>query len=379
MKPNIKLVWAITVVTGAIFLFNSCKKTDHSVNNKEAEDTRARAIKGTIERYGRVTAPIIIPFHQEASFISYVDHNGNTIQFGGGSNRTDAICGQYTCATTQDPNDLYVTAYIDHFKWFYTCGGGHDLTAVWKVSTPYTLLAQDPNNSNNYSYGNIRIKNSGGTVLVTSGNFGNGNLQITSQGTDPNCSANTLYLVTFKWDNVSDSYFPDNYVEAQFTIYNNCTITNYNLVVGWTGGPPGVSSFYDIFTHPCDRTDQAFINPETGQNNCATIAGAYVLCTPPTGFTPIDLHQAEYRAVNNSSSNEWVDQTSTVYRGIVAATGLPATTLNPYTDVLYLLNMTPNTGKWLVRYRNIYSTTCVSFGAPPQTWSGNWIQELWDL
>ena len=380
MKPYIlKFVWAIIFVAGAVIIFNGCKKTDHSANNKEAEDTRAKAIKATIERYGHVTAPIIFQPRQPASTISYKDANGNLIMYGGSQyGRTAATCGQYTCNTTSDPNDLYTEFTLEYIKWYYSCGVGHDLTAIWKVSVPYTLQLQS---GSNYSYGNIRIK-SGGTVILTSGNLGQGNMAITNLGSDPNCSANTLYDVRYTWDNVADTYFPDNSIEASFTIYNDCAITNNNTIVGYTFGATYTNQ-NDIFTHPCDRTDQAWINPNTGYNNCTTIVGAYVSCTPPFGFIGTTQHQVEYRAVDNNSSDIWDDQTSSVKLGIVSGSGNPGTpsaTMYSCCDVLDLRDMLPNSGKWLVRYRNIYSTVCTFIsGTPPQNWGGNYVTELWNL
>ena len=387
MKPYIlKFEWAIIFVAGAVIIFNGCKKTDHSVNNKETEDTKAKAIQATIERYGRVTAPIIFQPRQPASTISYKDVNGNLIMYGGTQhNRTEGICGQYTCNTTSDPNDLYTDFTLEYIKWFYTCGnnstGQHDLTAIWKVSVPYTLLLQS---GSNYSYGNIRIL-SGGSVILTSGNLGQNNMEITNLGTDPNCSANTLYDVRYTWLDVADTYFPDNSIEASFTIYNDCAITNNNTIVGYTFGATYTNQT-DVFTHPCDRTDQAWVNPNTGPNNQATILGAYNICTPPSGFTGTSNHQVEYRLVDHSTSLLWDDQSSTVYWGSTTGSSYsPVPTMNSLTGILFLYYMTPNSGDWLVRYRNIHSGCTPGSYSNNSNWDDintgfrNWVTEYWPL
>ncbi|MBK6937857.1 MAG: hypothetical protein IPH18_13940 [Chitinophagaceae bacterium] len=311
--------------------------------------------------------------------------------FNNGTNGIEAVCGQYNCSTAPTANDLFVSYTLQYVRWYYTCGTGHDLTATWRISVPYSLLLQDPN-GDDYSFGRIRIRN-GGTTLVTSSLLGQNNLLIVNNGTDPNCSSNTLYTVTYTWHDVSDSYFPDNYIQCSLTIYNNCSVTGNINAVGYTDGCPGPSSMGDVFTHPCDRVDQAFVNPNNGPNNCATIAGAYVVCTPPSGFTGTDEHQVEYRPVTNTSSDLWENQENDPYNqnysevqlGKIPGTGDPGTssrTLNSYTDVLYLREMTPNSGKWIVRYRNIYNSGCSNIYTappPPQTWGGNWHQEIWNL
>ncbi len=166
------------------------------------------------------------------------------------------------------------------------------------------------------------------------------------------------------------------------TVYNNCNITSNNNIIGWTAGPPFTSSFQDVFTHPCDRTDQAYVVPNSGLNNCATVVGAYVICTPPSGFTGTTSHQVEYRAINSISGDLWDDQSSTVYNGVVSGSGTPGTTvatLAACCDVIDLRNMLPSSGDWIVRYRNIYSTSCQQISGTGSTWTGVWHQEIWNL
>lgn len=385
MKPYIiKIPIAILFISIFALLINSCKKIENGANKNEAADYKAKVIQATIERYGRITAPIIFQPRQPASTISYKDANGNLILYGGiQQNRTAAVCGRYDCNSAPNASDLYVTYTLEYVKWYYKCGTGHDMTAIWKVSAPYTLLLQDPNNPNNYSYGNIRIK-SGSTVLITSGNLG---MQITSLGADPNCSANTLYSVTYKWSNVADTYFPNNSIECSFTIYNNCPITNYNTTVGYTFGATYTNQT-DVFTHPCDRTDQAFVNPPSGSQTYATVAGAYSFCTPPSGFTGTTDHQVEYRAVTHATSILWDDQTSTPHGGVLPGTTTPEVpVITSCCGFLNFLQMTLHSGKWLVRYRNRHSGCTPNAPNPPPI-GGNWdnasgnnnyVTEYWNL
>jgi hypothetical protein len=385
MKIKItKLLAALLLLTAIGFTINGCKKTDTAVNNTEAENAKAKAIQATIERYGRITAPVIYQPNKPAASISYLDKDGRLILLSGANNFTDATCGQYTCGTAPTAADLYVTSTLQYVKWYYKCGTGHDLTAIWDVSTPYSLLTQDPNNSSNYSYGNVRILNGGGTVLATSSNLGNGNLTIVNTGADPNCSSNTLYRVTYTWQNISATYFPGNYVECSFTIYNNCALTSNNTVVGYTTGVP-YTNVYDVFTVPCDRTDQAFVNPNTGPNSEATIAGAYSICSPPSGFTGTTDHQIEYRLRTNGSSNLWDDQSSTVYWGSTGSSATPtASTMNSSAGLLYLHYMTPSSGTWLVRYRNRHSGCTPTISGTNDNWNNtsgnnNYVTEVWPL
>ncbi len=369
-----------------LLVLNSCKKTlnqPEEILNADAE--RAKIIEAIRERYGNITAPIIMPVNKRAAAISYTDNNGVSHRIGSDI-QTDATCGQYDCSTAPSASDLYVNYTLLYAKWYYTCGTGHDLTATWRISVPYTLLLQDPNSSD-YSFGNIRIRN-GGTVLATSGDLGNGNLEIINLGTDPGCSSNTVYTVTYTWQNISETYFPGNAVDASLTIYNDCVKTNYINIVTWVNGPPYSTSFEDVFSHPCNRTDQAFV--VIGGSPYAQIAGAYIICSPPSGFIGTTEHQVEYRPVTNPSSDLWNDQPnsgmtiSPIYFGIIPGTGTPGTpsqTMDACCDVLNLSNMTASSGKWIVRYRNIYGTTYCNFisGTPPVIWSGVWHEEMWNL
>ncbi|MBK6937858.1 MAG: hypothetical protein IPH18_13945 [Chitinophagaceae bacterium] len=74
---SIKYTLAILFVTIALITINSCKKTDRSNNNNnEAAMAREKAIQATIERYGRITAPVIMRVNQPASFVSYKIQTG---------------------------------------------------------------------------------------------------------------------------------------------------------------------------------------------------------------------------------------------------------------------------------------------------------------
>jgi hypothetical protein len=385
MKPYlIKIPIAILFISIFVVVLNSCKKTENGTNKNAAADYRAKAIQATIERYGRVTAPVIFQPRQPASTISYKDASGNLILYGGTQyNRTAAVCGQYDCGTAPNPSDLFVISTLEYVKWFYTCGnlstGQHDLTATWKVSTPYALLDEDPSNPGNFSFGNIRIK-SGSTVLITSGNLG---VNIENLGTDPNCSSNTLYNVTYTWLNVADTYFPGNLMECSFTVYNDCDITNYSTIVGYTQGF-NYTNQNDVFTHPCDRTDQAWVNPPSVNQTYATVAGAYSLCTPPFGFTGTTDHQVAYRAVDHSTSILWDDQTSTPHGGVVPNTTTEIGVIASCCGFLNFLGMTLHSGKWLVRYRNRHSGCSPNITGFNDNWNNgsgnnNYITEYWNF
>lgn len=106
-----------------------------------------------------------------------------------------------------------------------------------------------------------------------------------------------------------------------------------------------------------------------------TATGDYVLCWYASGMTPIDYHQLEYRQVTASGSLEWEDQISSIEVGVDQTSGSPTPILNPYTGVSNLTSITPNTGSWLVRYRNIKSPNCIQFAAN-SSWSGLWNTEI---
>ncbi|HWR33987.1 MAG TPA: hypothetical protein VN451_10685 [Chitinophagaceae bacterium] len=209
-----------------------------------------------------------------------------------------------------------------------------------------------------------------------------------SLSTDPNCSANTLYDVRYTWLDVADTYFPDNSIEASFTIYNDCDITNNSTIVGYTFGATYTNQ-NDVFTHPCDRTDQAFINPPSVNQTYANVTGAYTSCTPPNGYTGTTDHQVEYRAVDHQTSILWDDQNSTPHGGVAAGTTSPEiSVIDAYGGiVINCLLMTVHSGKWLVRYRNRYTGCAPNAPNPPPigvSWdnasgNNNYVTEYWNL
>lgn len=385
MKPYvIKIPLAILLMAVSVLLFNSCKKTDTLSNKTKEKTEKEKIIEATIERYGAITAPVIYQPHKRATDIAYLDSNGVSHQIGGGI-RTEATCGQYDCSTAPTANDLYVSYTLEYVKWYYECpNSSHNLTAIWKISVPYTVtLYYNSPFISRASYGEMRIKQPNGTVLITSNYLvsgSGGNFEIVNNGTDPNCSSNTLFTVSYTWENIAGTYFPGNEVECALNLYNDCAITNYNNTIGFTQGVTYTNA--DVFTHPCDRTDQAYINPNSGPNNCTTIAGAYIGCSPPSGFTGTNEHQVEYRLRTNSSSNLWDDQpiiNSTIYNGTFSSSGSSqVATMAACCDVLYLFNMTPSSGTWLVRYRNRH-TGCTPTITLNSNWGGNYVTEVWTL
>jgi hypothetical protein len=247
---------------------------------------------------------------------------------------------------------------------------------------PYTVLLYSNNPFfTQASYGEIRIKQPNGSVLITSNYLIAGSdLEIVNDGTDPNCSSNTLFTVSYTWQNVADTYFPGNEVECALNLFNDCAVTNYNNTIGFTHGVTYNSA--DVFTHPCDRTDQAYITTGTGINSCTNVVGAYNLCTPPSGFTGTDYHQVEYRAVTSGSSNLWDDQTSDPKYGKITGSGTPGTDavlMDACCDVIDLRDMVPSSGTWLVRYRNRHITGCSVAGSLGGNWGSNYITEVFNL
>lgn len=387
MKIKIKKILpAISLVTITAFILYGCKKNTAIEAGNNTETNKEKIIEAAREKYGNITAPVIYQPHKNASYLFYIDENSVEKRIEYDAVATEATCGQYTCATATKAANLYITFTLEYIKWYYKCGTGHDLTAIWKVSVPFNLSEGHPLIGNTYSSGHMRIKDVNGNILATGGSNtfykAGGNMQIVNEGPDPNCSSNTLYTVTYTWENIADTYFVGNEVDCYVVIYNDCSKTNYSIGAGYTQGLTYTNTS-NVFTLPCDRIDQAFITLGTGINSCANVVGAYNLCTPPSGYPWVNEHQVEYRPVDNTSSDLWEDQSnsSVIQYGIVSGSGTPGTqaiTMDACCDVIDLRDMKPNSGKWLVRYRNRH-TGCSTPGSLGALWPGNYVTEVFNL
>ncbi len=368
-----------------IAILNSCKKESSIVTTRTMEKETEAVMSATKARYGSVSSDIIYPVNKVAGRLDY-DANGNEIIVQGRSAESARVlCTGYTCAdavalglTRGDIDEVYTLTSAEIYA---GCGtqNGTEVRVTWNLSVPYTVLKQ--NSPTLPSKGRIRFVSSTGTVLYSNINITP--IAIVSLGTDPTCSNNKLFTVTYKLANVPDSYLSSgNKLECGLFIYTDCTSLAPNYVTQWTQATVFQSS--NTYALPCSRIDKLWINPSTGTalSQCATVAGAYVTCpAPPANFVRTTSQQVEYRK-RNTASYVWTAQTSTVYNGENSFT-VPVSyppILNASTGFLYLREMRQGqsaTG-WLVRYRNVYSTTCTVITPINSTWvAGTYATEYW--
>ncbi len=257
----------------------------------------------------------------------------------------------YNCSNTNNPADLHLVYTLSYVQRNYLCEGStySDLYANWVISVPFTPLTTFGGNS---SSGTIKVTSPSSSVSTLSTN----SINIRSLGTDPYCPANTLYEITYNISSWANTYFGSGMnIEASLSLYNNCSLVGNLVSTGYVAAP----DINLVADQPCYRIDKIYVTPNNGPSNCATITGNYNICFYPSGFTPIDYHQVEYRLVNNGSGSlQWADQTSSVHWGEPTGTNTEVTTLSPYTGTSDLVLMVPSSGTWLVRYRNVKTSYC---------------------
>lgn len=61
---------------------------------------------------------------------------------------------------------------------------------------------------------------------------------------------------------------------------------------------------------------------------------------------------------NYLTSDDWANQSGTIYWGDDPSTLTPTHDFSPYIGFLQLTNMTVGSGTWIVRYQNVMTTPC---------------------
>ena len=359
-------------IVAFMMIIKSCKKIDNNgtVNAKEAQASKAAAMKAFRDEYGNVTAGTIINVNKEADEYFYKDVSGkmvnlygnNTMSSGSpaGINRP-APC-MANCNTTSNPADLRIIYTLDYVQRFASCDNGDKSTVSvkWTVSVPFNLGYTIGNNPP-LTYGNVQFKNSGGTVINTL-QATNGQLTETLLGVDPSCPTwNYLWEVSYSFSNITNSNFTSgNTIEASVSLENDCALMGYVVLSGFVSAPAFSQNAY----LPCNRIDYVIMGPTGGGNppywQASSMESVSLTCLFPSGWTYVDKHQIEYRQINNSSSNNWVDQTSSVYWGEPIGTSTPSPTIGTFGNagVSNLINMVNPNNNWLVRYRNVKTGVC---------------------
>lgn len=391
---SIKHIAVFTVICLCVAaILNSCKR-ESITTDKNSQDEVAVVIKATKDRYGALSAPVVYPVNKIAGRLDY-DANGNEVIIAGRNlQNARVLCTGYDCATAESfgltRGDIEEVYTLSSAEIYAGCGtqNGTKVTVTWNLSVPYIVLNANPANATQLSKGRMRFLSSSGTLLYNNINITP--VSITSLGTDPSCSNNSLFRVTYSLSNVMDSYLGNgNKLECSLFMYTNCTGLAPSYVTQWTQAV--VFPATGTYAAPCSRIDKLWINPSTGtaQSQCATVAGAYVTCTGvPAGFTRTTSQQVEYRKRLVTTSFDWNDQnanaSSIVYNGVLppVATGAASSTVSSCCGVLFLKFMVQGASPngWLVRYRNIYTgcSTAPAATTPSATWTpGTFTTEYW--
>ncbi|MBK6379906.1 MAG: hypothetical protein IPF72_09330 [Chitinophagaceae bacterium] len=299
---SIRLILSLFAIAVFILFLNSCKKTNIDMPaNQNAEDARAAAIKAIKDKYGNISAGVIINVNRDPKDLFYRNAiTGNMVKIDKSSNN-NIVCN-YNCGNTSNPADLHLVYTLSYIQRNYMCEAStkSDLNVSWTISVPFTPLTTYGLNS---STGTLKVTDPFSTLHT----YNNLAITIRTIGADPDCSQNTLYEIKFTASSIPDSYFGSGMtMDASLNLYNNCSIVG-NLI---NTGDVGAADLFLQAELPCYRVDKVWINPPGGGTSYATAFGNYNICSYPSGFALIDNHQLEYRQVTSGSSLEWDDQSS---------------------------------------------------------------------
>jgi hypothetical protein len=387
---SLRFILSIIAIAAFMLIIKSCKKinTDTAIAEK-TELARQDVIKAIKEQYGDVSRSVIIPVNKEAGEIKYRDVNANSMVNLKSSNAAASASGilapcWYNCTNATSAGQLRIFSTLTSVQRTYyvqtnSSGYKNDIIVNLEVSLPFTPLNADPGNPANLSNGSILITPPFGP------SYGNNNITpiaISYISADPACSANNLYKISYTWSWVTDDIdFTNGYqVDVDLDLYNDCSLVgNFVTIGGFTSTLAGMMA-------ACDRTDNVW-TPGGGPGGCIIAAGNYITIPPPSGWAYPDLHQLEYRAINNANYIAWEAQSSTIYYGQPPSSSSYTATFSSTLGFVELRNMVPSSGNWIVRFRNIKSPTCVSIPATPPTtppfpsndWPGNWAYRIFNL
>jgi hypothetical protein len=328
------------------------------------QQIQQNAINATRAAYGNVSAGEVINVNQISTNVSYKNSVGQMVKLT--TVPTENIVCNFNCTNTTNPANLNQVYTLSSFTRFYECeaNGGSKLYTNWNVSVPYTPTATG-------SSATVTFTPSGGSPGTVTAY----NITVRYLSADPNCAANSLYEVRYLAQWYTNNYFGvGGSITTTLNLANNCSLVGNMISTTITRGV--VANTFK----PCNRIDKVYINPNTGPGGTTTAIGNYVLCNPPSPFTPVDAHQIEYRKVTNAPNYEWDLQTSAITKGKDVITGFDQTFITPYGQTIYFPGMTAGSGQWLVRYRNVINSSCgIISGFPNSFWGSTlyYATEVW--
>jgi hypothetical protein len=366
MKKITSLKFAVAVMAIACFtmVLKSCKKVDNNtVTPKDALAALATAQKAIIAQYGNVSAGVVIPINKSADEYFYKNASGKMASLyatnkGGDINRPTPCIAN--CNNTTNPADLYINYNLDQAERYYECESNGTKSTVfvkWTINVPFDILDPLTIHRVSQTFGKIKFTTALGVVTeYTTPNVSDVTAKLVGPAV---CQYNKIYEITYKLTGIPNSSFASGtQLGASVSLDTDCGLLGYVTASGYVTAPTFSQNGY----LPCNRIDKMYVfSTLQVPGPYATALGNSNTCAYPTsgGFVPIDYHQLEYRLKTSLKpiDFDWNNQTSPIYWGILYGTSTPSPTITGGGS-FNLVNMTPGSGKWLVRYRNVKTSTC---------------------
>ncbi len=277
-----------SVFTTALF-FLSCNKNDITFEQLTKQTASAIAnAKSLISKNGtQITVSV-----NEKLGIFLSDKNGNEISEEKLSNPQNLI----TSACNYSNYDASATLISYTLATLCTSGTPNPSTKIiwhYQVSNNNNIVATNPTNTNFKTKGLLRIYASNGTLSYTADIT---NVTITDLGLDASNSGYELFDVGFTSDLISNSaYFNPQFnytMKLGATMATNCPdIEQFNIGIQPYTPPNYQNGSYN----PCSRTDQGYINQNTGSSRSLSIVGGYVSYSClASGFVQPDVQEVRY-------------------------------------------------------------------------------------
>ncbi len=337
----------VIICLGSILLFgiflNSCKR--NSLSTKEVE--RAELLNVYKEKLKNESFGFAQQLNKKGKGY-YGDLNGNII--------TKSLGIVNRGATTSCPEtgeSEFEQEFVSMWN-EYTCNVGYRFNITYKITSEFSPIMQL--SSTQYSFGRIRMKNSGGTVIYTTPQADRSKLLSIVDGgvVGQNSYGADLheFTINFRTEYISESVFQNAAtIEPLLFIYTDCA--NYpTQQISFT--PQQSASGTQQYNQPCARVDKVYWNPSnnptppslSGADPCLCFGGCL-----PYGYTFPDKQVIEFK----NSDNDW--KPFYLYVNGMGNPSLERGEIN-YWDVFYIdVSTTVSQNKlvigWVqVRYRN---------------------------
>ena len=187
MLQKIRIPLLALLMAATFSCLNSCKKTDHTSPEKQAETTIPDWVKAEIKKQqGGITYLV-----NKKSPAIYIDAEGNEVDYSAGklSKLMDIPCD----AEEDDFLDN-VFDYKTQTVW-YVCGQDLRLTVEYELSTAFTPALVNPANASQVSRGRYRVRDIGGTTIYSNSSITP--ITITYKGPDAGYPDKSVYKISY--------------------------------------------------------------------------------------------------------------------------------------------------------------------------------------